>query len=333
MSVYGGIEGGGTKTVIQLFDDKHQLIVEDQGEGTNLWSVGIEEVVRRIHDLLVKARFSANIEEPLLSLGLTLSGAEQEAANARVIELLKEKCGHLSATFHLWTDTYGPIYSACPSGGVVLIAGTGSNCVLLKPDGKMVCCGGWGHMMGDEGSAYDITHTALKRVFDQKQNFMQEGRSESVEYLDKAMQEFYKVNDCKDMLDHLYKNFSKNLYAGFAVKVAEGATKGDEACVAVFAEVASRLAYHLVAIDAAVPEELASNLHIVCEGSVWKSWDHIKPAFVETLKKCKNIKKITLVRLVGSAAIGAAFLGAKYSSLSFNIDFSSTTTTLDTLEL
>lgn len=50
------------------------------------------------------------------------------------------------------SDTIGSVFTASPLGGLVLIAGTGSNALLRNPDGKTYNCGGWGNFLADEGS-------------------------------------------------------------------------------------------------------------------------------------------------------------------------------------
>ncbi len=83
---------------------------------------------------------------------MSLSGGEQPEIQKRIKDGLSAITPVISHCYYVCTDTFGPIAAAFQSGGMVLISGTGSNCELVNPNGQAHRCGGWGHMLGDEGS-------------------------------------------------------------------------------------------------------------------------------------------------------------------------------------
>lgn len=77
---------------------------------------------------------------------------QQEATNANLERELKEHHPDIANSYVVCSDTVGSIYTACPVGGMVVISGTGSNALLQNKDGSSYGCGGWGNVLGDEGS-------------------------------------------------------------------------------------------------------------------------------------------------------------------------------------
>ncbi len=76
----------------------------------------------------------------------------KESSNNALKEELLENHPDVSERYVVCSDTMGSVSTASPKGGLVLIAGTGSNALLSNPDGKTYSCGGWGNVLADEGS-------------------------------------------------------------------------------------------------------------------------------------------------------------------------------------
>uniref|UniRef100_A0A8C4PXP0 N-acetyl-D-glucosamine kinase n=1 Tax=Eptatretus burgeri TaxID=7764 RepID=A0A8C4PXP0_EPTBU len=332
--LFGGIEGGGTGSKGVILSEHGSLLASVEGRSTNHWLVGMDKCAEVINNMMEEAKIKAGHDKdvPLQSLGLALSGGEQIDTNHTLVKKLKKHYPSLSFCYSITTDAIGAVATATDGGGIVLISGTGSNCKLLKVDGTQHSCGGWGHIMGDEGSAYWISHLALKTVFDYLDNFT--SSPHDISYVQNAMHDYFKVPSCIDLLPHLYTNFEKSKFAGFCQELAEGANEGDALCLSVFQQAGCMLARHIVALLPKAEQDLLDGklgLPIVCVGSVWKSWDLMREGFLEVLDLGRNscttrcLSSITLLRLKQSSAYGGASLGAREAGFHLPLDYNTYT--------
>ncbi|XP_071573202.1 N-acetyl-D-glucosamine kinase isoform X1 [Temnothorax nylanderi] len=310
----GGIEGGATYSTLVILDGKGARLTEVKGPQTNHWTIGIDETAARLSAMIEKGKQALDIPEsiPLDCVGLTLSGCEEETSNRQLAETLLEKYPQSAKDYVVGSDTLGSLRTGLESGGIVLIAGTGSNALLINPDGKTHGCGGWGYILGDEGGAYWIARRACKYVFDDMDGFVE--ASASISYIWPAMRSYFNVTDRNGILPYFYANFNKSTIAEFTMKVVVGCERGDLLCLKIFEEAGQLLARHVNALSKKAHNDLKlahGGLKVICVGSVWKSWKFLKDGFVNEIHDKHVVDELSLMRLTTSGALGACYVAAE----------------------
>jgi N-acetylglucosamine kinase-like BadF-type ATPase len=194
-----GIDGGGTKCLGVIADEGGKELAREQAGAANLQQRGVEKattVVKSVVDKLLESQ-NANPEQ-IACLVAGLAGAGREDVRERA-ELLIKNC---------WTDVPVQVVTDADvalegafSGepGIVLVSGTGSICYGKNASGQTARAGGWGHLLGDEGSATWIAIKALKSAL-----MMWDGRLPNGELRNKLGAQLG-VEDIADMVPEFYR--------------------------------------------------------------------------------------------------------------------------------
>jgi N-acetylglucosamine kinase-like BadF-type ATPase len=90
-----------------------------------------------------------------------LAGADREENRQRLERWARDR--RLARVFRVVHDAAPLLAAGTPNGwGVALIAGTGSFAFAQSRDGATARAGGWGYLLGDEGSGYAIALAGLR---------------------------------------------------------------------------------------------------------------------------------------------------------------------------
>ncbi len=159
-----GVDGGGTATEAWIAEPGCQVLGRGTAGPSNAKAVGLE-AARRALDAAIRAAFdnAGLAPAPVAIACLGLAGFDRTDDRKILSGWVNE--ARWADRLVLVNDGDLVVAAGTPAGwGVGVIAGTGSIAVGRAPDGRTARAGGWGHLIGDEGSAYGVVLEALRLV-------------------------------------------------------------------------------------------------------------------------------------------------------------------------
>jgi N-acetylglucosamine kinase-like BadF-type ATPase len=155
-----GFDGGGTKTECVLMDETRAVLARTRSGPSNPLRVGFPVAAAALQQATHDALAEARIEQPsIIAVCAGLAGTGDPEAAKKMHEELSASFGN--AKVCIVTDLALALEATGQRPAVVLVAGTGSAAIGWDAQGHVSRVGGYGPLLGDQGSAYDIGRQAI----------------------------------------------------------------------------------------------------------------------------------------------------------------------------
>jgi N-acetylglucosamine kinase-like BadF-type ATPase len=271
-----------------------------EGGPCNINSMGKEAVAKMLKELLNDILEEAKLSmEDIKVLCIGTAGVDRPSDKAIMEEIIRAAgfTGKTIITNDAVTALYGGVGGA---EGVILISGTGSICYGRNSEGETKRAGGWGHLIGDEGSGYYIGINAINRIAR-----AHDGVEERTVMSDLIL-EHLKLENATGLIEYVYRSGAgKSEIASLARLVDEAYTQGDS----IAEEILLKAAFELFLISKAVIDSLKLNSKeatLAVNGSVIEKNQCISSEFKRLMKR--NYPLVEVVNMKNDAAYGAVLM-------------------------
>jgi len=159
-----GVDGGGTKTLGAIAGEDGAVISQVEVGSTNHHSNPIEVVRENLGSLTSQLIAAAGAKaEDVASICLGMAGVDRPEDKPLIKGLVKEFLPNAEC-LPVNDGVIALMGGALKPFGVIVISGTGSIAFGINREGERARAGGWGNILGDEGSGYWIALHALRAI-------------------------------------------------------------------------------------------------------------------------------------------------------------------------
>lgn len=267
MRYFLGIDGGGSKTTALLADEQGNILGQGVAGPTSGHFVGHEAVVNHLWAAAGQALDAARFDGALDLIFIGAPAVYQDTAQEALSSLVSFRTIHCEGD-----DRTAFVGALGGKHGVVVLAGTGSFSHGVNGDKVSLSVGGWGTLLGDEGSAYDIAISALKAV-----TRASEGRGPETS-LTHMIRERFRITRIRELTRVVYRpDFTREQVASLAPLVTEAARQGDAVATQILADAGEALGELAVTVIERL-SMTADSVPVVLTGGVKAARDLIVPS-------------------------------------------------------
>lgn len=305
-----GIDGGQTGTTCLLV--RRDGLIVGHGSGGHLVHLqtpnGPDLLRAAFRQCIGEAWRTAGIDpQPCAAVYLGLSGVESGTEEARIAEQIVGETIE-SARIVAANDATSALAGAllCRPG-VVVIAGTGAIALGVNEAGAEGFSGGWGWLLGDEGSACDIGRRGMLAAL-----HAWDGRGPAT-LLASRLLAHYGVAYYFDVKRIIYASpLDARIFAELAPLVVQAAHEGDEIAGAIVNDGARELAQAAAAVITRLGFA-QSTIPVAYVGGVFRAGSAILKPFARSLRRIEPRARVTppaLPSSCGSALLALRSCGA-----------------------
>lgn len=293
-----GVDGGGTKTECVALSADGKVVGTGRGGPVNTNFVSSAVAARSLSDAARSALAAAGGAGARPDVAVMVVGAPMRPA------LVRRVVASVLPGVRLELVSEGDLLLAAadwPPAGIALISGTGSLAAGRRGrDGPLAVVGGWGNVMGDEGSAYDLAMRALTAVARAA-----DGRGPATA-LTASVLAWANVAAPRDLPRAVYRRdpLARTRIAALAPLVTEAARAGDAVAEAIVAHAAGDLAELVLTAARRLALAPSESITVVCGGGVLRQTPALRSQIQDRVRMV--LPSASLVVPIASAAHGAA---------------------------
>ncbi len=270
-----GIDGGQSSTLVLVASLNGQILGSGLGGPANHIAEpgGLAHLENTLTQSVNAALQSARrIRQDVVSICLGMTGGINEAG-----EMMRPLFPGSSV------ESYEDMVTALAGAsigqpGVVVISGTGAVAYGRNANGRAAKTGGWGYIMGDEGSGYSIGRAAMSAATQAS-----DGRGMTT-HLQLSIPAHFGLSSLAELRESVYSSkISRPQIAGLAAVVASDATRGDSVSRNLLAAAGRELASAALAVIRRL-DALDSGLRVFTTGGVFQAGSLILEPFEQSVR-------------------------------------------------